>query len=130
MFERIVDFNGENSKDIGEFLRTAKEVPSPLEIEYLVKRFFYGMLAEKIIVTNAEYCNFLVQRVTPNLNQIRVVDNIGSHIIVPIDCYIDRLAEKHVKRYFVRLLYEIDRDFSYLLPREQFEKIVNFVRNF
>lgn len=88
------------------------------------------MLAEKIIVTNAEYCNFLVQRVTPNLNQIRVVDNIGSHIIVPIDCYIDRLAEKHVKRYFVRLLYELDRDFSHLLPREQFEKIVNFVRNF
>lgn len=37
VFERIVDFNGENSKDIGEFLRTAKEVPSPLEIEYLVK---------------------------------------------------------------------------------------------
>lgn len=130
VFERIVDFTGENSKDIGEFLRTAKDVPSPLEIEYLVKRFFYGMLAEKIIVTNAEYCNFLVQRVTPNLNQIRVVDNIGSHSIVPIDCYIDRLAEKHIKRYFVRLLHEIDKDFSHLLPREQFEKIVNFVCNF
>lgn len=130
VFERIVDFNGDNSKDIGEFLRTAKEVPSPLEIEYLVKRFFYGMLAEKIIVTNAEYCNFLVQRVTPHLNQIRVVDNIGSHIIVPIDCYIDSLADKHIKRYFVRLLYEIYRDFPNLMPREQFEKIVDFVRNF
>ncbi len=56
--------------------------------------------------------------------------NFGSHIIVPIDCYIDRLADKHIKKYFVRLLYEIYRDFSYLLPREQFEKIVNFVRNF
>lgn len=88
------------------------------------------MLAEKIIVTNAEYCNFLVQRVTPHLNQIRVVDNIGSHIIVPIDCYIDSLADKHIKRYFVRLLYEIYRDFPNLMPREQFEKIVNFVRNF
>ena len=125
-----MDFNGDNSKDIGEFLRTAKEVPSPLEIEYLVKRFFYGMLAEKIIVTNAEYCNFLVQRVTPHLNQIRVVDNIGSHINVPIDCYIDSLADKHIKRYFVRLLYEIYRDFPNLMPREQFEKIVDFVRNF
>ncbi len=130
VFERIVDYDGKNSKDIGEFLRTAKEVPSPLEIEYLVKRFFYGMLAEKIIVTNAEYCNFLVQRVTPHLNQIRVVDNIGSHILIPIDCYIDRLADRHIKRYFVRLLQETYRDFPNLMPREQFEKIVNFVRNF
>ena len=72
----------------------------------------------------------MVQRVTPHLNQIRVVDNIGSHIIVPIGCYIDSLADKHIKRYFVRLLYEIYRDFPNLMPREQFEKIVDFVRNF
>ena len=52
------------------------------------------------------------------------------HINVPIDCYIDSLADKHIKRYFVRLLYEIYRDFPNLMPREQFEKIVNFVRNF
>ena len=130
LFERVVDYDGENSKDIGEFLRTAETLPTPLEVEYLIKRLFYCMLAEKIIVTNAEYCNFLVQRLTENLNQIRIVDNIGSHIIIPLDCYIDKLADRHIKRYFVRLLQETYKDFPHLLPRKQFDDIVGFVRNF
>ena len=130
LFERVVDFDGNNSKDIGEFLRTTEKVPTSLEIEYLIKRLFYCMLAEKIIVTNAEYCNFLVQRVTPNLNQIRVVDNIGSHIIVPLDCYIDKLAERHIKRYFVRLVQETHKDFPYMLSQAQLEKVVEFILNF
>lgn len=130
IFERVVDYDGKNSKDVGEFLRTTEICPTPLEIEYLIKRLFYCMLAEKIIVTNAEYCNFLVQRITPNLNQIRVVDNIGSHIIVPLDCYIDKLAERHIKRYFVRLVQETHKDFPHTLSKEQLENIVDFVLNF
>ena len=130
LFERVVDFDGKNSKDIGEFLRTTEKVPTSLEIEYLIKRLFYCMLAEKIIVTNAEYCNFLVQRVTPNLNQIRVVDNIGSHIIVPLDCYIDKLAERHIKRYFVRLVQETHKDFPYMLSQAQLKNVVEFILNF
>ena len=130
LFERVVDFDGNNSNDIGEFLRTTDKVPTSLEIEYLIKRLFYCMLAEKIIVTNAEYCNFLVQRVTPNLNQIRVVDNIGSHIIVPLDCYIDKLAERHIKRYFVRLVQETHKDFPYMLSQAQLKNVVEFILNF
>ena len=130
LFERVVDYDGKTSKDIGEFLRTTEILPTPLEIEYLIKRLFYCMLAEKIIVTNAEYCNFLVQRITPNLNQIRVVDNIGSHIIIPLDCYIDKLADRHIKRYFVRLIKETHKDFPHTLSKEQLENIVDFVLNF
>lgn len=111
-------------------MRTAETLPTPLEVEYLIKRLFYCMLAEKIIVTNAEYCNFLVQRLTENLNQIRIVDNIGSHIVIPLDCYIDKLADCHIKRYFVRLLQETYKDFPHLLPRKRFDDIVGFVRNF
>ena len=130
VFERIVDYTGENSKDIGEFLRSAEQLPNELEIEYLAKQFFYGMLAEKIIVTNAEYCNFLVQKVSPTFNLVRVIDNIGSHSRIPLDCYIAKVADRHIKRYFVRLLHEIDRDFSHLMSRERFAALVDFIEKF
>ncbi len=129
VFERVVDYNGETSQDLGEYIRLKGEV-DPQVLEYTVKQFFYGMLAEKIIVTNAEYTNFLVQRVSPTFQLIRVVDNIGSHSRLLFDCYLDRVADNHIKRYYLRLLHEVDKDFSHLISRELFQHLEDFIKNF
>ncbi len=55
--------------------------------------------------------NFLVQRLSPAAARVRVIDNLGSPVKIPLFFYIDVLARRRVRRYWNRFLREVVQNY-------------------
>ena len=128
VFERIVDYDGKNSRDLRRIMVEIEKSPNYDLIEFGMSAFLRSMLAERIITTNVEYENFLVQMVTEVHAKMRVVDNVGTHSTFPLIFYVDDFARCHVKRYFLRLLEDMARDFPKALPQKLFHHLVDYTK--
>ncbi|MGM9539920.1 YrbL family protein [Anaerovibrio sp.] len=128
VFERIADYDGKTSRDLRHILMEIEKAPNYDLLEFGMSAFLRSMLAERIITTNVEYENFLVQMVTDVHGRVRIVDNIGTHSRFPLILYMDDFARSHIKRYFLRLLDDIARDFPKALPQKLFRHLVEYTR--
>lgn len=128
VFERIVDYDGKNSRDLRSVMLKIEKEPNHDLVEYGLSAFLRSMLAERIITTNVEYENFLVQMVTEAHGKMRIVDNIGTHSRFPLILYIDDFARSHIKRYFLRLLNDMARDFPRAMPQNLFHHLVDYTK--
>lgn len=128
VFERIVDYDGKNSRDLRQIMLEIEKAPNHDLLEFCMSAFLRSMLAERIITTNVEYENFLVQMLTESHGRMRVVDNIGTHSRVPLILYVDEFARCHVKRYFIRLLNDMARDFPIALPQKLYHHLVDYTK--
>lgn len=129
LFERVIDFDGNPSRELSELLKHWNEYPDYTLLENILEDILRGMLAEKLVTTSMEYANFMVQRVTPEYMRIRVIDNIGTHAKIPIIFYADGLARNHVKKYFLRLLDDIAKDFPKALPQKLYQHLVEYTKH-
>lgn len=77
--------------------------------------FRYLLFREKIITSNMEPCNFCVQIVAPDFYRLRIMDNIGSPVLIPLIFYIDALALRHIKRYWRRFVLDLNRQYPWLI---------------
>lgn len=128
VFERIVDYDGKNSRDLRSVMLKIEKEPNHDLVEHALSAFLRSMIAERIIITNVEYENFLVQMMTEVHGKIRVVDNIGTHSRFPVILYVDEFARCHVKRYFLRLLDCMVKDFPRALPQKLYQHLVEYVK--
>lgn len=128
VFERVLDFDGSTSKELSKLLMQLNEKPNYLLLENLLEDILRGMLAERLVTTNIEYTNFMLQRITPEYLKIRVVDNLGTHAKIPLIFYADSLARKHIKKYFRRLLDDIARDFPKSMPQKLLQHLVEYTK--
>lgn len=128
VFERIVDYDGKNSRDLHRILMEVEKAPNYDLMEFGMSSFLRSMLAERIITTNVEYENFLVQMLTESHGRMRVVDNIGTHATFPVIFYVDEFARHHVKKYFLRLLDDIAKDFPRALPQKLYRHLVDYAK--
>lgn len=128
VFERIVDYDGKNSRDLRQIMLEIEKAPNHDLMEFGMSAFLRSMMAERIITTNVEYENFLVQMVTEFHAKMRVVDNIGTHATFPVIFYVDEFARRHVKKYFLQLLHDIARDFPRALPQKLYHHLVDYTK--
>lgn len=128
VFERVADYDGKTSRDLRRIMMEVENAPNHDLFEFYMSMFLHSMLAERIITTNVEYENFLVQMVAEEHGRVRVVDNIGTHSRLPLIMYIDDFARNHVKRYFLRLLYEMARDFPKSMPQKLLQHLVEYTK--
>lgn len=116
VFERIQDYNGQTSLSLKEFLVLHKnDYNNSVFIETLYKmlqQLKQTWIAEKIITSDTDPINFMVQEIAPSQYVIRIIDNIGTPVLIPLALYFDFIAKKRVKRYWVRFLNTI----SNILP--------------
>lgn len=130
IFERVMDFDGCPSLDIGEFLRKMQKESVQGQalalIEKVLSNFKTDFFREKIITTNMQYENFLIQQRQPDFTDftVRIIDNIGTHSKVPLLFYVDFLAMDHVKRYWKRFIRDIQGDFPELMPVDLEKKLI------
>lgn len=128
VFERVIDFDGNTSKELSELLKQWNEHPNYILLENILEDILRSMIAEKLVTTNMEYVNFMVQKVSPGYMKIRVIDNIGTHAKIPLIFYADNFARRHVKKYFLRLLDDIAKDFPRALPQKLYQHLVDYAR--
>ena len=109
VFERIRDCDGHDSltfQDHIDRLRSLPQIDRNAVIAGMVT-FRYFLFREKIITSNMEPGNFCVQLVSADSYRLRIVDNIGSPVFIPLLFYVDTLALHHVKRYWQRFVSDL-----------------------
>ena len=101
VFERILDLNGQTSKDLKDFL--PKDEPSADEMK-IIKELFINFkkdfLYEKIAIVDTDITNFMVQQIAPDKYQMRIVDNIGTPVAIPLVYYFEFAAAWKSRRYW------------------------------
>ena len=117
VFERIRDFDGHDSltfQDHIDRLRSLPQIDRNAVIAGMVI-FRYFLFREKIITSNMEPGNFCVQLVSADSYRLRIVDNIGSPVFIPLLFYVDTLALHHVNRYWQRFVSDLHREYPWLI---------------
>lgn len=110
VFERVVDFDGKNSIDFKDFFAEQQENPHREQAKQLVTKvlstFKEAFFREKIITSNMQYENFVIQQDAPDYQsfRIRIIDNIGSPVLIPLAFFIDYFAKKHCQRYWRKFI--------------------------
>ena len=66
---------------------------------------------EKIVTSDVDPANFLVQEISLTKKRIRIVDNIGSPVLIPLAFYFDYFAERRMKRYWRRFVERLVRQY-------------------
>lgn len=96
VFERVLDYNGNTSKDLKIFLNeNATDVEKCRAILLAFKEDF---LRESIAIVDTDITNFMVQEISREDYQIRIVDNIGTPVLIPLVYYSQTAARWKAKR--------------------------------
>ena len=116
LFERVIDFDGTNSKTLLEEIQNCVDVDGLTKLLLEFKRDF---ISEKFVAAGMDPDNFLVQRISPTECKIRIIDNIGTSAKFPVLYYFDFLMAKRAKKYWRRFVEEISRDYPNIISGEK-----------
>ena len=98
VFERVIDYDGRPSLDLKDFI-PSEPTPEQLQtIRALLLDFKREFLDEGIAIVDTDITNFMVQRVSPSEMRMRIVDNIGTPVLIPLVYYSEWIARRKAKR--------------------------------
>lgn len=119
LFERVIDCDGQTSKDMLYFFDTAitdkKFLPT---LEKILLDFKRAYFAEKIPLAGIDATNYLVQKLSPDEYRVRIIDNIGTSAIIPLAYYFDRFAKKRAAKYWRIFVKDIGERYRLLFPKD------------
>ena len=108
VYERICDYDGQTSLTLDKYIEqkiaTLSYQETRKEILKLLLEFKDLWFKEKIVTSNIELGNFMVQYKSKNDFCVRIVDNIGTPVFIPLAYYFDYFATKRAKKYWQRFL--------------------------
>ena len=101
VFERVLDPDGKTSADLNVFLpQEPPEEGELAKIQKILLSFKNDYLREKIVIADTDITNFMVQRTESGEYRMRIVDNIGTPVLIPLAYYFDFVATYRAKRYW------------------------------
>ena len=115
IFERVRDYDGQDSRSLREYLDSKESRLKPDMVLTGLLSFRDLLFEEKIITSNMESSNFLIQWLSLSSYRIRIVDNIGSPVTIPLIFYVDFLALRHVKQYWERFVRDLQRRYPQII---------------
>ena len=119
VFERVLDLNGQTSKDLKDFLPTDEPSEDQLKIiQKLLLDFKNDYLREKIAIVDTDITNFMVQEIAQDEYQMRIVDNIDTPVAIPLVYYFDFAATWKSKRYWNFLVNWLNRHYKKIVNDE------------
>lgn len=125
IFEYITDFDNQSSLELKSVFEKNLDVRelfrvSPLEF---VRNFRDMLLAQKIVVSDVDPANFMVQRLSADRFTFKVVDNIGSPVMFPLAYYFDFVAERRIKKYWNRFIDECKQHYTDFLTLDEWNSL-------
>lgn len=124
VFERVIDYDGKTSKALYYLLEDAaldlKKLPFVVEVLQKFKSLWFE---ELIVTSNTQLDNFLFQRISDTKFTIRIIDNIGSPVFIPLSYYFESFAKRRSKKYWKRLLNELQQKYPSFMSEELKEKL-------
>ena len=105
VFERVLDYSGETSKDLRDFLpATTPDAEKLNQIQIILLDFKADFLRENIAIVDTDITNFMVQEFSPGKFRVRIVDNIGTPVLIPLVYWFDFAAAWKARRYWNRIV--------------------------
>ena len=122
VFERICDYDDKTSLTLDEHIKHIIKVnthdDAQKHLKSLLLSFKKLWFEEKIVTSNIELVNFMVQRKTPDEACIRIVDNIGTPVMIPLAYHFDYFATKRAIKYWKRFVDVLKTTFPNQLSHE------------
>lgn len=129
VFEKIYDFDNTLSLALDEYIKELLIKMNELEIQKHIKSLLLSFqklwFEEKIVTSNIELCNFMVQRKSPTEIRIRIVDNIGTPVLIPLAYYFDYFAVKRAQKYWQRFLNTLKETFPSIITDTMLSELSN-----
>lgn len=138
VFERIADYDGATSQTIDDLIKLEsaareghtsaaaligreKKIPPVYEILIVFRRVLFF---ENIIMPDMGAFNYAVQFDSPGEWRIRIVDDLGSPMLIPLYYYIDFLGRGHVRRRWVKFIKEIMTLYPLFLSEDESRELM------
>ena len=103
VFERVTDFDGASSLDLKDYLSAVSTAEEIDQSRALLMDFRRDFLSEGIAIVDTDITNFMVQRLSPTESQMRIVDNIGTPVLIPLVYWSNLIARRKARRVWNRL---------------------------
>ena len=103
VFERVTDFDGASSLDLKDYLSAVSTAEEIDQSRALLMDFRRDFLSEGIAIVDTDITNFMVQRLSPTESQMRIVDNIGTPVLIPLVYWSEMIARRKARRVWNRL---------------------------
>lgn len=119
VFERVFDYNGQNSRDMKKFLpKTRPDTETLQRIWTILLNFKSDFLRENIAIVDTDIENFMVQEPSPGVFRVRIVDNIGTPVLIPLVYWFEFAAKWKAKRYWNRIAAWLAENYPEIIPPE------------
>ena len=119
VFERVLDYNGQTSKDLRDFLPKTKPDSTTLQrIWTILLNFKSDFLRENIAIVDTDIENFMVQEATKGSFRVRIVDNIGTPVLISLVYWFEFAAAWKAKRYWNRIIDWLAQNYPEIIPSE------------
>ncbi len=99
LFECIRDYDGALSVTLAD--RLAEENGESFA-ESALPRLRRLLLEERVILSDPNPDNFLVQRTGPEAYRLRIIDGLGTHATIPLMYWFDFMAKQYIRRFWNR----------------------------
>ena len=103
VFERVLDFDGSRSLDLKDYLSATTTAEEIDRARALLMDFRRDFLTEGIAIVDTDITNFMVQRLSPTESQMRIVDNIGTPVLIPLVYWSEMIARRKARRVWNKL---------------------------
>ena len=119
VFERVLDYDGQTSKDLRDFLPKNKPDATTLQrIWTILLNFKSDFLRENIAIVDTDITNFMVQESTKGSFRVRIVDNIGTPVLIPLVYWFEFAAAWKAKRYWNKIVDWMAQNYPEIVPPE------------
>ena len=119
VFERVLDYDGKTSRDMKNFLpKTRPDAQKLQQIWTLLLNFKSDFLHENIAIVDTDIENFMVQESAPGVLRVRIVDNIGTPVLIPLVYWFDFAAAWKARRYWNKIVAWLAENYSQIIPPE------------
>ncbi|MBO4852917.1 MAG: hypothetical protein J5477_04725 [Schwartzia sp.] len=97
LFECIRDYDGAASATLADMLsgEDAERIA-----ETALPKLRRLLMDERVILSDPNPDNFLVQKTAPDAFRLRVIDGLGTHATIPLMYWFDFMAKQYVRRFW------------------------------
>lgn len=106
IFDNVCDYDDYSSASFLEWLLEPQELCKTLEANPLqiFKKFRNDFLQQNIVVSDTDPVNILIQRTSATSWQFKIIDNIGTPVLIPLAYYFEIFAALRARRYWKRFV--------------------------